>query len=386
MNIKLRTKDGVEYLAESTPIKTGGEGAIHKVLSSKGPPLVVKIWHDPGKAVGARKRIEWMIDNSPVKSASQSLQNSIIWPRDLIFRNRRFIGYTMSMVPEAIKLFSMIQPGFPDLKFGMEWDKYTMPAELRSRLIVCYNLSQAVGFLHKSGNFRVVDMKPENILVKPNGHISLIDMDSIQINDNNGMLFPATVFTPEYSPPEFHQTTFVPGVTRFSREHDLFSLAVILYQILVNVHPFQASHHKNTAVHENIIDGLWAHGSRKNQLHSIPRFHNFFVQLPLSIRDLFRQTFDAGHANRAQRVHPDEWATTLLKEMRLLKNPTRPHRKATSAAPKQKPAAKKKKKSAKKQVITQNRVQTVTHTSNSVTQSIQVIINGKTLVSINNIL
>lgn len=356
--------------AESTPVKRGGEGAIHRIISGTGPPLVAKLWHFPQKNVSSQQRIQWMIEHSPVKNVSANVQNAIIWPQDLVFRNRKPAGYTMSLVPESIKLFSFIQPQFPDPKWDQKWQKFSVDNGFRNRLTVCYNLAQTVDFIHKSGNYQLVDMKPENILVKPNGHISLIDLDSIQIRENGSVLFPATVFTPEYSPPEFHQRKFTPGVTEFSSQHDQFSLAVILYQILVNVHPYQASHPKNTAVHQNIADALWVHGPRKKELHRIPYFHDFFHQLPQPLQALFHQTFGEGHASPQKRTTASQWASTLLKAIHAEKNaPKRRHRYKPKSQPR-KTSAKKSKEAPK--------------TEKQINQTIQVVGNNNVVTRITN--
>lgn len=361
MHIKLKTSQGAIIHAEKNPVKRGGEGAIHQVLANTGPPLVAKIWHDHQKAFRAQDRIRWMIEHSPLKSAPASIQNSIIWPKDLLYRNRKFVGYTMELVPNAIKLFSFIQADFPNQQWGNEWKKFSLPTGLRNRLIVCYNLVQAVDFLHKTGHYQVVDMKPENILIKPNGHISLIDMDSMQISNNGRMLYPATVFTSEYAPQEFHyEKALKCDLNEVTREHDLFSLAVILYQILMNVHPFQASHAVNTALHQNILHGLWVHGPRKSLLHRIPQLHNSYHRLPQTIKDLFYQTFAEGHYTPGKRVHTEQWTNTLLEELyRGNKAPGQRRKQFPAAPPRQtstkKPAVKRKKAAPQKEKVNTDR-------------------------------
>lgn len=332
------THTGIPLQLESKPLKRGGEGTIHRVTGGGTEELLAKIWHKPEKALKAHQRLQWMINNSPVASATQAVKNAIIWPRHLLFGQGRFAGFTMPPVHEGIKLFSLIQAGFPQHNLGKEWDTFQLPWGLNPRLVVCYNLAQAVHFLHQTGKFMLVDMKPENILVKPNGHISLIDLDSIQVSEKGILLFPATAFTPEYAPPELHNKK-IDTLSGVAPSYDLFSMAVILYQILLAVHPFQASHPKNTTLHENIMQGLWVHGPRKGELHRIPQLHNPYTNLPAALHTLFEKTFVAGHADPASRVTADEWARALLTAIRM--TPRVKPRPRKKAAPSAKTAAKK---------------------------------------------
>jgi DNA-binding helix-hairpin-helix protein with protein kinase domain len=307
---------GAMFKLEDQPIKRGGEGAIYRVLSG-GVSLVAKIYHTPEKAAAFEKKIRFMVTNSPLVNAPADVENTIIWPRYLLMEKENFVGYAMPLVEKEIKLFTFNQANFPQPKHGPEWQKfhYSQPDALKKRMIVCYNLARAIDFLHQSGKYMLVDMKPENILVKPNGHVALIDLDSIQICKGKKLLFPSTAFTPEYAPPEFHNEKINFSSVPITRSYDHFSLAVILYQVLISVHPFQASHQEYTALHENIMHGLYVHGNQKNELHKIPLLHKNLRLLPPSLRLLFHKTFKKGHENPKMRVSASTWAARLLAEI-----------------------------------------------------------------------
>jgi DNA-binding helix-hairpin-helix protein with protein kinase domain len=322
---------GTIFRLESQPIKRGGEGAIYKVVSG-GKSMVAKIYHTPEKAAAFEKKIRFMVTNSPLVNAPPDVENTIIWPRYMLMENETFVGYAMPLVEQEIKLFTFNQANFPQSKHGPEWQKFhfSQPDALKKRMIVCYNLARAIDFLHQSGKYQLVDMKPENILVKPNGHVALIDLDSIQICKGKKLLFPSTAFTPEYAPPEFHNQKNNFSAEPITRSYDHFSLAVILYQVLMSVHPFQASHPTFTALHENIMHGLYVHGTNKNELHKIPLLHKNLRLLPPSLRLHFHKTFKKGHENPGLRTSANIWATRLLAEINAPKvDPSQKQRETT---------------------------------------------------------
>ncbi len=321
MPLTYRSYKNNTYTLEDTPIHSGGEGSIHKVLTPK-KGLVAKIYLTPQKAREFHKKILFMVNYPPLSNAPEIYKNSIIWPLDLLFSNGNFIGYVMPMVEQSVKLFTVLQSSLPKKITGTLWEKFdkSKPNAWYSRLAICYNLAKAVDLLHKSGKYVLIDMKPENILIKPNGHISLIDIDSIQISHNNRLLFSATAYTPEYAPPEFHKGLIKIKRDIFSSHYDHFSLAIIFYQLLIMIHPFMASHKKYTEWKDMIRNGFFVHGRRKTELHKIPPPHGRFARVPNNLRQLFFRALDSGSFNPALRPRPSEWAAAFLKEINAIRN------------------------------------------------------------------
>jgi DNA-binding helix-hairpin-helix protein with protein kinase domain len=327
----LQSQTGADIHIDDLPLKRGGEGSIYRVSGN----LVAKIYHTAEKAALFNKKLQFMVGNSPLVKAAEDVTGTIIWPQQLLFDKNKFVGFTMPMVENGIKLFTFCQNNFPLPKHGQEWQKFhhSHPDALRKRMMVCYNLARAVDFLHQSGNYLLVDMKPENILVKPNGHIAIIDLDSIQIVKGKKLLFAATAYTPEYAPPELHHGKIKFAAESLSKNYDNFSLAVILYQVLMSVHPFQASHPVFTAVHENIMHGMYVHGENRKQLHRIPLLHKNLKLLPASIRLLFHKTFKKGNENPRLRTPASVWASKLLLEINNQVTPTTLPPRETTLAP-----------------------------------------------------
>jgi len=92
------------------------------------------------------------------------------------------------------------------MNLSKEWNKFSFqtPGSIEARLKLCFNISAALSQIHSFGSYVLVDMKPDNVIVKPDGLISIIDIDSTEILKNNTLLFPAQVATPEYTPPEYY--------------------------------------------------------------------------------------------------------------------------------------------------------------------------------------
>ena len=309
-----------QFTIENKPMHSGGEGSIHPVISS-GESLVAKIYHHTTKKEEAHRKILFMVNNPPFNNAPRHIQEAIIWPLDLLYDNGRFAGYVMPRVDSGVNLFPLILPGMPHLMNQSQWQKFstTNPDALLVRMKLGYNLARAIHLLHQSGKYVLVDMKPENVLIKPNGYFSLIDIDSIQISNNRQLIFAASAMTGEYAPPEHFAGKYNNPRAVIPVSWDHFSFAVIFYQVLINIHPFMASHDKYSTVAENIEHGLFVHGRKKSRLMVIPAIHKRYKLLPVKLRNMFERALDHGSLNPSFRPSLEEWAAALLKEIKAFK-------------------------------------------------------------------
>lgn len=306
----LKTQFGKTIEIESKSLNSGGQGGIHKILTSGYVNYIVKIYHDQGKAKTLEQKILTMVKYSPCKNATQIVRQSLAWAECALYENQQFVGYLMPKVNNAIELTELSTPRSPHHRHGNAWQKFDISNKdsFRTRLIICYNIARAVELLHQSGFYTLVDLKPDNIMVNNQGLITIIDLDSIQMVDNKGVLrFNADVATEDFAPPEFYNRKIVPKTTKIEYSWDAFSFAVICYKVLFAIHPYQASHNKYSTISELIGNGYFAHGSRKSELRVIPHIHSGFLKLPQIIRQLFFQTFEAGHLKPSQRPVLSDW-------------------------------------------------------------------------------
>ncbi|WP_291124876.1 protein kinase domain-containing protein [Flavobacterium sp. UBA6031] len=318
----LFTQNKRQFTIDDISIAAGGQGSIHKILSPvASTAMVAKLYLKPQTALSVEKRILHMCVNNPFINAQQMVRDAFAWPIDALYnKNGEFVGFTMSLIQNSQPLWSLTVPkGFTDAS----WTKFNISDSnsYNTRLRVLYNASQALDVLDKSGQYRVIDLKPVNMMLKNNGHITIIDTDSFQIFQGNNVLYFAEAATEEYCPPEFHN-----GKVNFTKQFinpswDYFAFGVTAYQILFCIHPFNATHSKFQTQPELIQNGLFVHGSKKNNLQIIPPPHkNFNILLSSSLQSIFMRCFEDGHINPSLRPDFGEWRDALLTEIHRVNN------------------------------------------------------------------
>ena len=100
---------------------------------------------------------------------------------------------------------------------------------------VCTNVARAFAVVHRSGHV-IGDVNHGNLLVGPNGTVTLIDCDSFQFR-NGSKTYTCDVGTDLFTPPELHNRSLKAGER--TSNHDSFGLAVLLFHLLfMGRHPF----------------------------------------------------------------------------------------------------------------------------------------------------
>lgn len=315
---KFHNKKGEPIVLSDKPFANpGGEGAIYVVIEPIGENLVAKIYHNQEIANSRKDKLEFMYTNDPTETASEEIKRAIVWVEDLLYKEGEFVGFAMQKIENAIPLKSLTLARNPSKSHGEKWRKFdhNQIGSHHKRLVIAYNLSQAVNAIHERGNYVIIDMKPQNIFVREDASISIIDLDSIQIK-NEAQNFPAKVFTEEYAPPEKHLDLVDHQNGNISEEWDYFSLAVIIYELLFSIHPYQASHKSLTTRPELIKAGYFVHGKRQKALYKIPFVHSNYKKIPFEIQNLFNNTFDRGHQIAKSRINPLMWSNVLLQSIK----------------------------------------------------------------------
>jgi serine/threonine protein kinase len=295
------------------PIGQGGEGNVYVVDSpAEWQGHVIKIYHPKERKTERASKLNYMIANPPKVADGYS----VIWPIDIVYRGDEFMGYLMKQAPGLYDL-TVLSSLKLSIKLSPEWqEKYTRAntSGLINRLKICYNLAYSVNILHQTQKYVLVDMKPENIRVSLNGQISLIDIDSIEITEDNKLLFPAEKLTSEYSPAEMQDYNHHQDL--ISETWDRFSMAVIFYKILLGLHPFTGTgkdtYSQLVSYTEKIRAGLFPFGSKADYFSVIPKPHDNFWALPISLQELFKGCFDEGNSMPELRPTAQDWKQAMI--------------------------------------------------------------------------
>ncbi len=168
------------------------------------------------------------------------------------------------------------------------------------------NLAAAVTRVHGHG-LVIGDLNESNVLVDGQSMVKLIDVDSFQLRDGQEF-FECKVGKAELLPPEL-QGRSLEGIER-TIEHDLFALAVLIFQTLVfGRHPFSGRPHgeRDILTEEAIQRGWYAFTERRTVPLRPPPFLNL-RWLPQTILTKFEEAFDPLQSSRPT---AEEWFELL---------------------------------------------------------------------------
>ncbi len=326
-------KDNIELLLELDiePFASGGEGNLHRIRQPQQyANFVVKLYHKAKRTKARQQKIEYMIVNPPINYV-QGQHHPVIWPQGLIYETSGFAGFLMPFGRgEKLEILSM-----PRIHRNLmtQWGRFdfSQQGSMQLRLSICYNIATAVYQVHATDHYVLVDLKTDNIIIQPNGLISIVDMDSMQVIENDQVLFPATVTTPEYTPPEYYSNNIQPGKHPIFESWDLFSLSIIFYKLLFGIHPYAAScnapYDSLTSLHQKIEAGLFVHHPQKQDFFKvIPPPHQKFNTINSKIQELFLNCFEKGHHNPTLRPDAEEWCWAIAPSPKLSINRPLPSR------------------------------------------------------------
>lgn len=296
----------------SSPFASGGEGKLYRIASPRSMKgQIVKLYHQHKNVVETIPKLQYLIEH-----ADPTLRAYAALPTDLVLnRNQEVVGIIMPFFNgEKLELFC--QPNQLE-KLGIRWKRLNINTKKgeHNRLFISFYLAALIARLHHTQNYIVVDLKAENLLINPSFDLFMVDVDSVQIKKDNQLLHRAPMVTVEYAPPEYHMGDEI-GQIEFKAHWDNFALAVILYRLLTEIHPYAASslppYDSIVNLHGKVEKGLFVHRpSLKETFSAIPNLHGRFYDLPESIQKLFMQCFVEGHDQPEKRPTAIEWATAL---------------------------------------------------------------------------
>lgn len=299
------------------PFASGGEGEVYTILSPKNLSRQIAKIFKPSKRTPEREaKMKYMLANPPAYIDDAS--NAIVWVKDLLYENEQFVGYTMNMA-HGVKL-EYLCGSKVSKSIGKDFQKYDFKYKEAHfwRLKLAFNLAVAVVQLHKTGKYVAVDLKPDNVMVQTNGKVSLIDMDSIEVIENEKVLYAASAHTPEFSPWESLEI----GKDFIPESWDRFGLAVNIYKLLFGVHPFtgtcKAPYENCNHLEQMIEKGLFPF-TKSEYFEVVPPPHKRFLQSDLEIQHLFKKCFDT-NTKPSDRPTAMDWCEVLLPYARMVLN------------------------------------------------------------------
>lgn len=325
--MKLQLQNGENIELATKAFASGGEGDLYHILRpAKYRKSVVKYYKTAFQTFNRSQKIDYLLQHKPNLQAYKG-HHSLIWVEQKVFnQSGKFVGFMMPMA-EGISLEKLCHPKLPP-NLPSVWQKFDFKQKdaLKLRLKICFNIAAALYQIHELHRYVLVDMKPENILIKPNGLISIIDVDSVEIIEGKRVLFAAPVATPDYTPAEYLSKNTSKHTVK-TPYGDAFSLAVIFYRLLMGIHPFTGTckppYDRLETLAEMVEKGLYPHSPKwQNFFDVVPPPHQKFHKLPTQVKRLFLQCFETGFASPQLRPTADDWCKVLANNPK--KRPTSP--------------------------------------------------------------
>ena len=312
---ELASECGNHYKVVSM-LGSGGQGEVYEVICDN-RKYALK-WYFKSSATRQQwKVLEKLIaKGSPTKSevdANGKKKDTFLWPIDLVRREDiparqgggSIFGYIMELRSDKYK-------GIVDLM------KCRINPSFHELVMACFNLTKGYQKLHEEG-YQYRDISFGNAFFDPNtGDVKICDNDNVT---PNGVQDGGVKGTPRFMAPEI-----VRGEASPSRNTDQFSLAVLLFYMLMISHPLEGAEEAKIkcmdppAMRRLYGDNpifIWDPGNKKNR--PVKGYHDnariYWQIYPQYIKDLFIQSFTTGLKNPAKRVTENQWMEALAKLM-----------------------------------------------------------------------
>ncbi len=188
-------------------IQSGGEGACY--LSYRN--LYCKIFNEEHLTYVNYKKLEHML--------SMGIDNPhLAWPKDLLYYHGDFVGYAMAFVEGAKSITSLKDEGFSQYKHPL------------SRARICLSFLQTVKYLHDR-NILVCDLKDDNVLVKSETDVYIIDCGSFQVDD-----FACDVVTKGWTDKAYSKGDLEKSLRSMDEEY--YPINRLIFELMVLKNPF----------------------------------------------------------------------------------------------------------------------------------------------------
>ena len=329
--MKALTPEG-EALELGNLLGQGGEGAVYRVPGR--PGAAAKIWNSGTNNPETRRKLRAMLDNPP----PQGDPPGVAWPTGPLNNERgEPAGFLMPLLDprEHRSIFQYFNPG---ARRGLE-RRANIRVRDRELLTIARNLSAAVAAVHQAGHV-IGDVNEKNVMVGDRLQVTLVDADSMQVQDTLGKrTHRCTKGRDDYTPPRLQGKTFRDHDR--TQDDDRFGLAILIFKTLMEgVHPFASTSSTRRKNSISLADKIRSQyfpynesGHTPQEHQPSPSYREAWLNTDFQVRHLFRRAFDPEATSRGERPSPQEWNAELDRLIR--EGWKRPRRRRAAPQPSQ---------------------------------------------------
>jgi eukaryotic-like serine/threonine-protein kinase len=270
-------------------IASGGQGEVYRVeLNQK--EYALKWYFTQTGTPQLKKAIQTLI-------SKRSPGDRFLWPKVMVESATNF-GYVMDLRPTSYRSLQ-------------DWALRKYDMSIAKLAYACMQLTDSYHALHAKG-LSYQDISLGNVFINPHsGDVLICDNDNVT---TNGETIGSVLGTPMFLAPEL-----VDGDIRFpNADTDRYSLAVLLFHILLIGHPFHGQLEANIRCLDLPAqrklygkEAVFVYHPSNQSNRPVRGIHNSVINLwnlyPENIRNLFIKTFTLGIKNPQARVRESEW-------------------------------------------------------------------------------